>query len=106
MKENIEVASGYRADYLYRCRYKDNGDLYDKRLLQCRLHDGFTLFKVFGNYPPFTCGCTAHLYFIATTPEDAMHQYRTIRGWTPFYANEVTNERERKMVLSHPYYMP
>lgn len=63
MNDNIQITSGYRADYLYRCRYKDNGELYDKRLMRCRPHDGFSLFKVVGNYPPFIEGWTAHQYF-------------------------------------------
>lgn len=106
MNDNIQITSGYRADYLYRCRYKDNGELYDKRLMRCRPHDGFSLFKVVGNYPPFIEGWTAHRYFLATSADDAMYQYKTVLGWTPFYAIEVTDDRERKMVLSHPYYMP
>ena len=106
MNEHIQITSGYRADYIYQCKYKDNGDLYYKRLLRCRPHNGFALFRVVGNYPPFTDGRTTHLYFLATSADDAMHQYKTIRGWTPFYANKVLNERERKMVLTHPRHMP
>lgn len=107
MEDITVIASGYRADYYYRCRRDTEGRIVDKHYLYCKPHDGYFLFKVVGHCyiaPDENFQFQSVRYVIATDEDAARLQCQNDWRFKPSYALIVKDSAERKRVLSCPRY--
>lgn len=107
MEDVVTIASGFRADYYYRCRRDVDGNIVAKHFLYCRPRKGFHLFRVEGHYritPDDDWHFHTVRYTFATDEQDAILQHKKDWWFKPSYAVEVGDSAERKRILSYPSY--